>query len=170
ASIDGTADVEGTAIVLEGGPALAPTPTPSNLTIVRLVADDPRTGGSRLAVDGRRPPGVATSNVIEVSVWAPRALRVDKILGIVAGGITSPAVVVAGAAPQTIRVVLGLPTPFAPGATPIDVHPVAAAGTTFVADFDQHDREVVIRDLGVGALPSAGLVVGVRFRETGISA
>src|SRR5207249_177962 len=95
-----------------------------DLTVQRLAAADPGTGGTRVGREGTLQPAAAgRQSVVRLDVWHPSALAVDAIVGFAeaGGAATWPARV---AALQRVEVELH---PFAAGAT-VSLGPLDLAG------------------------------------------
>ena len=153
--------VAGTTLDLEDGPAI--NPGASDIRVTRLVPTDPRTGGRHLGRDGTRV-GASPTRRIAFAAWAPDAFPDGRVVGIVSGGRTTPAVVTA--AGQAVEVTLVSAAPLTPGAVQVHVPTVMRSG--FAARFLRDGNAVLVTDpLPADLLTGPGeTLVVVPFRAT----
>ena len=153
--------VAGTTLDLDGQPAIGAAAT--NVRVTRLVPGDPATGGHHLARDGTRV-GATPTRRIAFSVWTPNAFPEGAVVGIVSGGVTTPAVVTA--ANQAVELTLVSATPPTPGAVDVDVPRVLRTG--LAARFLREGNAILVTDtLPPDLLTATGeTLVVVPFRAT----
>ena len=131
--------VQGLTLTLEGGTAVI-TAAASAITVQRLVPTDPGTGDSLLAREGKRV-GASPSNQITFSVWQPNAFPDTRVVGIISGDKTFPAVVTN--ANQDCEITFSAN----PGMTnPVDIGSLNPSATGFATRFVREGDTILVTD------------------------
>lgn len=155
--------VSGTSVTLEGGGPV--TAARTDLRIRRLVPVDPGTGSSLLAREGIAGDVPGASSV-DFSVWNPLAFPEGRVVGVVQGEHTWPAVVTGVA--QDVSLELGADTGLAGTG---DVAAPAVTASQFVSRFVRDgDVLLVAEDTTTVASGPAELVLVTPYVESGNAA
>jgi hypothetical protein len=147
--------VNGTTITYAADADVIPA-TASNLTVTRLIVQDPGTGSARLGIDGTR----IAANQIEFSAWNASDFPNGRLLAILDAGVVYAVSVANAAQPLTIQ--LGMPA----GLTgPLTLSAALVANSGFSSSFTVEGAVLTFLDSPIGTI-GPGLVVAVPYIDT----
>ena len=132
----------------------------TGLTVTSIDVADPRTGSSRLGLDG----AVIAPNQIEFSAWSPGAFPNNRIVGLAEGADVFVRRVNVAAA-QPLRIVFTA-NPALTGPVGLSAVPAAAGGSAgYSADFTFEGASLSLLDAPITSA-GTGLILAVPFVET----